>query len=44
VLLMIGGSPQPERTTRALELGASGMVYKPFSHADLTEAVRVALA
>ncbi len=44
VLLMTGGSPQPERTSRALELGASGIVYKPFSHADLTDAVRTALA
>lgn len=44
VLLMTGGSPQPERTSRALELGAAGIVYKPFSHADLTDAVRAALA
>jgi len=43
VLLMTGGSPQPERTSRALELGASGIVYKPFSHADLTDAVHAAL-
>jgi len=44
VLLMTGGSPEPERTSRALELGASGIVYKPFSHADLTDAVHAALA
>lgn len=44
VLLMTGGSPQPERTTRALELGANGIVYKPYSHAELLEAVRNALA
>jgi CheY-like chemotaxis protein len=43
VLLMTGGSPEPERTSRALELGASGIVYKPFSHADLTTAVQAAL-
>ncbi|MBA3347477.1 MAG: response regulator [Actinobacteria bacterium] len=43
VLLMTGGSPEPERTSRALELGASGIVYKPFSHADLTHAVHTAL-
>ena len=43
ILLMTGGSPEPERTSRALELGASGIVYKPFSHADLIDAVRAAL-
>jgi DNA-binding response OmpR family regulator len=44
VLLMTGGSPEPERTTRALELGANGIVYKPYSHAELIDAVRAALA
>jgi len=44
VVLMTGGSPEPERTTRALELGANGIVYKPYAHADLIEAVRAALA
>jgi DNA-binding NarL/FixJ family response regulator len=44
VVLMTGGSPEPERTTRALELGANGIVYKPYSHADLIEAVQAALS
>ena len=44
VVLMTGGSPEPERTTRALELGADGIVYKPYSHADLIDAVQAALA
>ena len=44
VLLMTGGSPEPERTTRALELGANGIVYKPYSHTELLDAVREALA
>jgi two-component system C4-dicarboxylate transport response regulator DctD len=44
VVLMTGGSPEPERTSGALELGASAIVYKPFSHAQLTDAVAAALA
>lgn len=44
VVLMTGGSPEPERTTRALELGANGIVYKPYSPAELVDAVRAALA
>jgi len=44
VLLITGGSPDPERTSRAVGLGAAGIVYKPFSHADLTSAVEDALA
>ncbi len=44
VVLMTGGSPEPERTTRALELGADGIVYKPYAHADLIDAVQAALA
>lgn len=44
VVLMTGGSPEPERTTRALQLGANGIVYKPFSHAELRGAVKAALA
>jgi CheY-like chemotaxis protein len=44
VVLMTGGSPEPERTTRALQLGANGIVYKPFSHAELRGAVEAALA
>jgi DNA-binding NarL/FixJ family response regulator len=41
---MTGGSPEPERTTRALQLGANGIVYKPFSHDELRGAVEAALA
>ena len=43
VVLMTGGSKEPERTTNAVELGASGLLYKPFSHAELTAAVEKAL-
>ena len=43
VVLMTGGSKEPERTTKAVELGASGLLYKPFSHAELTAAVEKAL-
>ena len=43
VVLMTGGSPEPERTTQALRLGATGIVYKPFSHAELRGAVEAAL-
>lgn len=43
VVLMTGGSTEPERTTKAVELGASGLLYKPFSHAELREAVASAL-
>lgn len=43
VILMTGGSEEPERTTKAVELGAAGLLYKPFSHAELTEAVAAAL-
>ena len=43
VVLMTGGSKEPERTTRAVELGACGLLYKPFSHAELTAAVEAAL-
>jgi CheY-like chemotaxis protein len=44
VILMTGGSEEPERTTRAVELGAVGLLYKPFSHAELNEVVASALA
>jgi len=40
VILMTGGSEEPERTAKAVELGAVGLLYKPFSHAELKEAVR----
>ena len=43
VILMTGGSEEPERTTKAVELGAVGLLYKPFSHAELNEAVATAL-
>jgi CheY-like chemotaxis protein len=43
VVLMTGGSKEPERTTKAVELGASGLLYKPFSHAELQAAVAAAL-
>jgi two-component system response regulator AtoC len=43
VVLMTGGSKEPERTTRAVELGASGLLYKPFSHDELKAAVEAAL-
>ncbi len=44
VVLMTGGSPEPDRTARALEIGASAIVYKPFTHAELRSAVEAALA
>jgi two-component system, cell cycle sensor histidine kinase and response regulator CckA len=44
VVLMTGGSPEPERTSKALELGASAIVYKPYTHAQLCDAVAQALA
>ncbi len=43
VVLMTGGSMEPERTTKAVELGAAGLLYKPFSHAELCDAVALAL-
>lgn len=43
VLLMTGGSQEPERTTKALRLGANGLLYKPFSRAELTAAVESAV-
>jgi DNA-binding NtrC family response regulator len=43
VVLMTGGSKEPERTTRAVELGASGLLYKPFTHDELKAAVAAAL-
>jgi CheY-like chemotaxis protein len=44
VVLMTGGSQEPERTTRAVELGACVLLYKPFTRDELTEAVATALA
>ena len=43
VILMTGGSNEPERTTKAVELGAAGLLYKPFSLAELTQVVASAL-
>ena len=43
VILMTGGSNEPERTTKAVELGAAALLYKPFSHAELRAAVDSAL-
>lgn len=43
VVLMTGGSQEPERTSNALRLGACGLVYKPFSQQELTAAVERAL-
>lgn len=43
VVLMTGGSQDPERTSKAVELGADGLVYKPFSHDELRDAVARAL-
>ena len=43
VVLMTGGSKEPERATKAVELGACSLLYKPFSHAELNAAVEAAL-
>jgi DNA-binding NtrC family response regulator len=43
VVLMTGGSKEPERTTKAVELGACSLLYKPFTHAELRAAVEAAL-
>lgn len=43
VVLMTGGSKEPERATKAVELGACELLYKPFSHAELNAAVAAAL-
>jgi DNA-binding NtrC family response regulator len=43
VILMTGGSQEPERTSRAVELGAVGLLYKPFSTAELKDIVASAL-
>jgi CheY-like chemotaxis protein len=44
VVLMTGGSPEPDRTMKALELGACAIVYKPYTHAELRDAVAAALS
>ena len=43
VILMTGGSQEPERTSRAVELGAVALLYKPFSSAELRDLVASAL-
>ncbi len=43
VVLMTGGSKEPERTAKAVALGACGLLYKPFSQAELRAAVEAAL-
>ena len=43
VVLVTGGSPDPDRTTNVLELGASAIVFKPYTHAQLRDAVAAAL-
>ena len=43
VVLMTGGSQEPERTSNAVRLGAAGLLYKPFSHDELNTAVERAL-
>lgn len=43
VVLMTGGSNEPERTAKAVELGAARLLYKPFSHAELNAVVEEAL-
>ncbi|MGZ8783381.1 MAG: response regulator [Gaiellaceae bacterium] len=44
VVLMTGGSQNPERTTNAVHAGATGLLYKPFSQDELRAAVAKALA
>jgi DNA-binding NtrC family response regulator len=43
VVLMTGGSKEPERASKAVELGACSLLYKPFSHAELNAVVTAAL-
>jgi DNA-binding NtrC family response regulator len=43
VVLMTGGSKEPERATKAVELGACSLIYKPFTNTELTTAVSAAL-
>jgi CheY-like chemotaxis protein len=44
VVLMTGRSEHPEQTEKAAALGASALLYKPFSHEELQEVVAGALA
>ena len=43
VVLMTGGSQDPERTSNAVKLGATSLLYKPFSHEELRDVVVTAL-
>lgn len=43
VVLMTGGSQEPERTSNAVKLGATSLLYKPFSHEELCRVVESAL-
>lgn len=44
VVLMTGGTIEPERTTDALQHVATVLLYKPFTHDELRDAVAAALA
>jgi DNA-binding NtrC family response regulator len=43
VVLMTGGSQEPERTSNAVKVGATSLLYKPFSHEELRDVVMTAL-
>lgn len=43
VLLMTGGSNEPERAMSAVGLGACSLLYKPFTNDELRVAVEAAL-
>ena len=43
VVLMTGGSQEPERTARAVRTGATRLLHKPFSHDELRDVVAAAL-
>jgi DNA-binding NtrC family response regulator len=43
IVLMTGGSQDPERTANAIRIGATSLLYKPFSHEELRTAVARAL-
>ena len=44
VVLVTGGSAEPERTAEVIEHGACTVVHKPYTHSELTDAVASALA
>ena len=43
VVLMTGGSQDPERTSNAVKVGATSLLYKPFTHEELCDVVTTAL-